>query len=205
MEHESLLLRLKAGSESAWDEAFQILYPVAFAAARHPLTALSPSDAEDVAIEALTMLVPKIEAIQNWDEMRAMTATIAARRAISFKRKQTADKRGGGQTDSLDALNEKTEGHFEPAALLDSISAAELLELSELLDQAMVSLDEMTKNLIHDFIVEEIPYKDLAQKHSLPIGSVGVYLARGLKKIRSKIEQNPKLLKEINPYLRLPL
>ena len=54
---------LKRGDSEAWDEAFRRLYPPAFAAARHPLAALTPTEAEDVAIEALTLLLPKVSEV----------------------------------------------------------------------------------------------------------------------------------------------
>ena len=53
-----LLVALQRGDDEGWDEAFRRLYPAAFAAARHPLAALTPSEAEDIAIEALTLLLP---------------------------------------------------------------------------------------------------------------------------------------------------
>ena len=58
-----LLTALQRGDQDAWDEAFRRLYPAAFAAARHPLASLTPTEAEDIAIEALTLLLPKIKEV----------------------------------------------------------------------------------------------------------------------------------------------
>lgn len=201
-EEESLLLQLQAGSESAWDEAFHRLYPCVLAAAHHPLAALTPTEAEDVAIEALTQLVPKVATVKTWNELRALAVTIAGRRAISEKRKLTADKRGSGQTESIEALNERSEGVFEPADFVESINPTELRELADLLHEAMRDLEEPTGKMIRDFIVMGVSYKDLAEKYRLPVGTVGVNLYRGLKKIRSCIEKSPRLMKEVNAYLR---
>ena len=63
-----LLAALQRGDQDAWDEAFRRLYPAAFAAARHPLASLTPSEAEDIAIEALTLLLPKIKKVAAFDE-----------------------------------------------------------------------------------------------------------------------------------------
>lgn len=199
---DALIKDLQAGSEAAWDEAFRLLYPCVLAAARHPLAALTPTEAEDVAIDAMKQLVPKIAEIKTWGDLRALAVTIAARRAISEKRKLTAEKRGSGQTESIESLQERTEGVFEPAAIAATITPTELRELSSLLTAAMAELDDRTQELILAFIVEGVPYKELAARHHLPIGTVGIQLSRGLKKIRSRIEKNPFLLKEINAYLR---
>jgi DNA-directed RNA polymerase specialized sigma24 family protein len=45
-------------------------------------------------------------------------------------------------------------------------------------------------------------YKEMAEKHQLPLGTIGVNLARGLKKVRAGLEQNPRLMKEIRAHLR---
>ncbi len=101
-----LLAALRDGDEEAWEEAFRRLYPSAFAAARHPLASLTPSESEDVAIEALTLLLPKVKQVAEFDELRLLVITIASRKAISEKRRQLADQRGGGELTSLDALQD---------------------------------------------------------------------------------------------------
>lgn len=199
---ESLLKALQAGSEPAWDDAFRRLYPCVLAAAQHPLAGLTHAEAEDVAMEALTQIVAKIGEMRTWNDLRALAVTIAARRAISEKRKLTADKRGSGQTESLDSLHEKTEGVFEPADFVANLQPGELRELAMLLGEAMRELDPPAPEIIRAFVVDGVSYKELATRHHLPIGTIGVLLARGLKKIRLRIEKNPVLLKEIMAHLR---
>src|SRR5471032_954551 len=113
-----LLTALRRGDDDAWEEAFRRLYPSAFAAARHPLAALTPSEAEDIAIDALTLLLPKVNQVTEFDELRLLVITIASRKAISEKRRQLADKRGGGDVTSLDAIQDDEEIRFEPAEQL---------------------------------------------------------------------------------------
>src|SRR5277367_5282950 len=137
-----LLSALQRGDEEAWDEAFRRLYPSAFAAARHPLASLTPTEAEDVAIEALTLLLPKVEQVAAFDELRLLVITIASRKAISEKRRQLADKRGGGDVTSLDALQDDENIRFEPAEqLTGNLRATDLRDLSRLLDAALSRLE----------------------------------------------------------------
>ena len=120
-----LLAALRCGDDEAWDEAFRRLYPSAFAAARHPLAALTPTEAEDIAIEALTLLLPKVDKVAEFDELRLLVVTIASRKAISERRRQLADKRGGGDLTSLDAMQDDETIRFEPAEqLLTHLNAA---------------------------------------------------------------------------------
>jgi RNA polymerase sigma factor (sigma-70 family) len=198
-----LLSALQRGEQNAWDEAFRRLYPAAFAAARHPLAALTPTEAEDIAIEALTLLLPKVKQVAEFDELRLLVITIASRKAISEKRRQLADKRGGGDLTSLDALQDDETVHFEPAEqLLTHLNATDLRELSQLLDRALSALEPRQADLVRDFLVHHLPYKELSQKYRMPIGSVGVNLARSLDKIRAHLQATPKLWKEMAAYLR---
>jgi len=198
-----LLRKLQQGNESAWEEAFSLLYPCVFHAARHPLAGLTPTEAEDVAIETLTGLVAKIHTAQTWENLRGLAVTMAARRAISEKRKSTARKRGSGQVQSLESLQEESENTFEaPEQLLQRISPLELQELSLILKEGISSLDPVQARLIQDFVVNGLTYHELSEKYDTPSGTIGVQLSRGLKKIRQRLEQNPFLLKEILNYLR---
>jgi RNA polymerase sigma factor (sigma-70 family) len=198
-----LLAALQHGDEEAWDEAFRRLYPAAFAAARHPLASLTPSEAEDIAIEALTLLLPKVKQVAEFDELRLLVITIASRKAISEKRRQLADKRGGGDLTSLDAMQDDETIRFEPAEqLLTHLKDGDLRELSRLLDAALSSLEPRHADLLRDFLMHHLAYKELSEKYRMPIGSVGVSLARGLDKIRAHLQTMPKLWKELAAYLR---
>src|SRR5476649_2048456 len=147
-----LLAALRTGDDEAWDEAFRRLYPSAFAAARHPLASLTPSEAEDVAIEALTLLLPKVKHLAEFDELRLLVITIASRKAISEKRRQLADKRGGGDLTSLDAMQDDENLRFEPAEQLTSrLGPSDLRELSRLLDAALGGLEPRQADLLRDF------------------------------------------------------
>jgi len=198
-----LLSALRHGDEDAWEEAFRRLYPSAFAAARHPLASLTPAEAEDVAIESLTLLLPKVKQVAAFEELRLLVITIASRKAISEKRRQLADKRGGGDVTSLDALQDDETIRFEPAErLAGGLSVPDLRELSRLLEAVLSGLEPRQAGLLRDFLMHHLPYKELAEKYRMPIGSVGVNLARSLDKIRAQLQTMPKLWKELAAYLR---
>ena len=198
-----LLAALKKGDSDAWDEAFRRLYPSAFAAARHPLASLTPTESEDIAIEALTLLLPKVKEVAAFDELRLLVITIASRKAISEKRRQLADKRGGGDVTSLDALQDDETIRFEPAEqLAGRLNPTDLRELAQLLDAALAGLEPRNANLLRDFLIHHQPYKELAQKYDMPVGSIGVNLARSLEKVRTHLQAKPKLWKELCAFLR---
>jgi len=198
-----LLAALRGGDQEAWEETFRRLYPSAFAAARHPLASLTPTEAEDIAIEALTLLLPKVKQVAEFDELRLLVITIASRKAISEKRRQLADKRGGGELTSLDALQDDENIRFEPAEqVAGRLNPTDLRDLSRLLDAALSGLEPRNAEILRDFLVHHLSYKELSDKYKMPVGSVGVSLARSLEKIRTQLKAAPKLWKELVSFLR---
>jgi len=204
---DRLLASLRRGDEQAWEEAFRRLYPCALTSALRAGTGLDRHRAEDVAIEVLSQLAAKVQTVDSWDGLCALAATMALRRAITLCRHLTAQKRGGNQDASLEELREgggEGAGSFEPPdeTLLTALSPLELAELAALLDEAFDEIDPPIRRLVHDYIVLGIPYKELAVKHGMPLGTVGVHLSRTLKKVRRRLEENPRLLKEVRAHLR---
>jgi len=100
------LKALRLGDADAWDQAFRWLWPAAFAVAQLKLQPFLPGDVEDVAIESLEELVEKVTEINQVEELKPLAASIAHHRAISRLREHFAQKRGGGQTESLEARRE---------------------------------------------------------------------------------------------------
>src|SRR4051812_45405908 len=88
------LALLQAGDETAWTISFRELWPVALKAARHPAAGLTTGEAEEVANEALAQLVSAAQQVATVEQLKALAATIAHRRAISVARAKSASKRG---------------------------------------------------------------------------------------------------------------
>ena len=203
LDDNDLLARLQKGEQTAWDQAFQLLYPIAFNAARHPLAGLTPHEAEDIAIESLTQLLTKVNQVSRFEELKPLVATIASRRAISERRRQQADKRGGGGVSSIEALQEESEGRFEPMdTTIPDLQPMELAELAQLLNEVLTDLEPEHAKLLKQFVSKEKSYKELATENKLPMGSIGVILSRSLSKIRSKLKSVPTLAKELRAFLR---
>src|SRR6266404_7993489 len=96
------LQALQRGEAEAWDEAFQWLWPAAFAVAQLKLQPFLPQDVEDVAIEALEALVEKVREVRSAEELKPLVASIAHHKAVSRLREAYAAKRGSGRTVALE-------------------------------------------------------------------------------------------------------
>jgi RNA polymerase sigma factor (sigma-70 family) len=141
--------------------------------------------------------------VSRFEELRPLLATIATRRAISERRRQQANKRGGGEVASLEAIQEESGGVFEPVdKSLTAMRPGDLAELTQLLNEALQELEPSHAKLLRQFVSKEKSYKELAEENNLPIGSIGVILSRSLTKIRARLKAVPNLAKDLKAFLR---
>ena len=182
------LKALQSGDAEAWDAAFRWLWPCAFAVAQAKLQPFLPGDVEDVAIEALEQLVEMVPQVKTVEELKPLAASIAHHRAVSRLREHFAAKRGSGQTASLEARAE--EGQEDAEAAADSpLASLERKELAGVLRKLLADLKPPQGELLADFFLRGLSYEEMAKKHGLAVGSVGVYLKRGLESVRRAWER----------------
>lgn len=193
---------LQQGDTVAWVKAFQWLWPVVFAVARFKLQPFLPGEIEDVAIEALEELVEKVYGVRAVEELKPLAASIAHHRAVTLLRSRFAVKRGAGLTESMDALGSNDVENGTSAAVDSPITLLQQHELAQLLAGLQAELTPELRMMLNDFFVGRLSYKEIAGKYGLAIGTVGVYLKRGLDAIRRQRARFPKLLKELEDFLR---
>lgn len=178
------LKALQHGEAGAWDEAFVWLWPAAIGAAQVVLTRGLAHEAEDVAIEALEEMIEKVRDLRSVEELKPLVASIAHHRAVSRLRAHFAAKRGGGQVESFEAREEEGQVSAAQSAVDSPLAALEQKELGELLGRLLAELKPPQGEIVKDFFNRGLSYEEISRKHGLAIGSVGVYLKRGLEAIR---------------------
>jgi len=196
------LRQLEQGDADAWDEAFRWLWPVAFEAARLKLSPFLPADVEDVAIESLEELVEKVREVGLTEELRPLLASIAHHRAVSRLREHFAAKRGGGQTTSLEAMTHEDGAAFDPPDEGAPLAELDQKELASVLRELQHEMKAEQRAIMNDFFLQGLSYEEIANKRQVAIGSVGVYLKRGLGAMQRLGARHPKLLKELEAFLR---
>lgn len=196
------LQALQTGDTEAWDTAFNWLWPTVFAVAQLKLAPFLPADVEDVAIEALEELVEKVHAVKVVEELKPLAASIAHHRAVSVLRERFAAKRGTGQTQSLEGLQETTDASFEPAAPELPLDQLKQAELAGLIAELQAGLKPEQRAVLNDFFLGGLSYEQIAARHGVALGTVGVYLKRGLEAVRKAGARQPHLLKEMEAFLR---
>ena len=178
------LLALQTGDADEWNGAFDWLWPTVFAVAQLKLQPYFPNEIEDVAIEALEELVEKVRVVRSSEELKPLAASIAHHRAVSLLRERFAKKRGEGKTESLDALTEYGETKHEPASGDSPQADLEQRELAERLGKSLAELKPPLGEILSDFFLHGLRYEEIAKKRGVAVGSVGVYLKRGLEAMR---------------------
>jgi RNA polymerase sigma factor (sigma-70 family) len=186
---------LKAGDMAAWNQAFRHLWPMALRAAHHPEACLVAWEAEDVAHESILELISQIDAVTDVNEMKALVITIAFRRAISMARRKSAIKRRRPD-------NDESFPRDADASSATELTDIERREMIGLLSRALASLDEQTRLFLKEKIELNLTYNEISLRHGVPLGTVCIKVARGLKKIRAHLQQTPELMKELSEYLR---
>ncbi len=193
---------MQHGDADAWDQAFQWLWPTAFAVAHLKLQAFLPGDVEDVAMESLEELVEKVHEITKVDDLKPLAASIAHHRSVSRLRQQFARKRGAGLTESLDASPGTERSDLASDASKSPLDNLEQSELMKLLEELQGDLKMDVRAILSDFFLQGLTYQQIATRHGVAVGSVGVYLKRGLEAIRRCGARHRELMKELEAFLR---
>ena len=178
------LKALQAGNAAAWDEAFRWLWPAVFAVAQLKLQPYFPNEVEDVAIEALEVLVDRVREVKSSEELKPLAASIAHHRAVSLLRERFAKKRGEGKTESLDAPADEEGNPHDPPSGVPPLAELEQRELAQRLVRSLVELKPPLGEILSDFVLHGFRYEEIARKRGVAVGSVGVYLKRGLEAMR---------------------
>lgn len=187
---------MRQGDARAWEDAFAWLWPAAHGAAYAKLGSLCPGEVDDVAIESIEALAGMLDRVEDAAELRPLLASISYNRAASRIRWELAQRRSIGKTDPMENPPSDLESPISRMASLDQE------ELAGMLEEMGAKLKPVTLGILVDFFNNELSYKELAEKYQMPIGTVGTHIRRGLERLRELIEKNPKLLKEMEEFLR---
>jgi RNA polymerase sigma factor (sigma-70 family) len=187
------LAQLRAGDDHAWNLAFRELYDLARTVLRHKAgPSLPDEEIEDIASEAISKLIRRDypETIDTIQAFKKYLARIALNSLYEHCRQQGAIKRGkAAPQTSLDDLEESetqrsVENDPEQAALETERACAVVRTLEQVPDPY--------RGILHDQFFSGLKHEEIAAKHRLKLGSIGVYLERGKQKLRALLLAEPE-------------
>lgn len=178
--------QLKTGDRTAWNRAFEVLYAISLSVCCSTPSALNHQDHEDIATAAITEIVDYIEKVGSFEECKKLVVTISRNRLFDRFSHDSADKRRydlGESLEQKEGFDPKDERQERPDALV--LQGENALILAEALKQ----VPEHYRDVVEDFYLEGFTQQEIADRHGLKIGSIGVYVDRGLKALRENLPE----------------
>jgi len=200
--------KLKAGDEEEWAKAREILRPIAFAEARRQLAKFSgkkrislPQDGELVADEVMSGKWHKTkghfsgglkQGIENGKIQSSKELYGAAKgyaHDLAHELGKAAPLRDPEEEDTDEETSGK--GSIGPTTTENPRSKAEEDEVKSLLSKCMAERLNEREFLIADaFYFKELKYREISEKHEIPMGTIGVCLQNAHQKLRKCMEKH---------------
>lgn len=183
--------QLKAGDRIAWSRAWEILYAISLSVCYTTASTLNHQDHEDVAVEAISEIVGYIEKVGSFEECKKLVVTISKNRLLDLLRRRATVKDGGGKVESLEAKEgfdavDPSQEHPDVAAMKG--------ERALMLAEGLRQIPEQYRKVVEDFYLKGLKQQEIADKHGLKIGTIGVYLQRGLEALHEILKKDELLL-----------
>ena len=175
---------LRKGDRTAWNRAFEVLYAIGLSVCCSTAATMNHQDHEDVAIEAVTEVVEYIERVGSFEECKRLVVTISKNRLRDRFRSKATVKHGAGLVESLEQQEgfEAVDQNQRPPDAL--VLAGENLMI---LKRALLAVPEQYRLVVEEFYLRGLTQQQIADRLGLKIGSIGVYLDRGLKALRQNL------------------
>lgn len=193
--------KLSSGNPDAWNEVFELLYPVAFQSARVILSGKFESDCEDVAMEAMKEILDQATDADSPEGLVPLTAAIARNKSKDLLRRRLAEKRGGNKLESLDLMIETSGEKALALPQADFLDALTIGETRELLTELSNELKKEYRLILKDHFFDHLSHTEIADKRKIAVGSVGKYLQRGISCLRETVARKPMLQNELREAL----
>jgi len=172
--------RLQAGEDEAWRDFIRVFGR--FVPVVSNRLGLREADRQEVLQDMTVTALRSIRNLRDPSRLASWTFTIANRAAINI-RKSSKQRRVGDHED--DSTLERLPSPQEPP---DELMAR--LEEARRVRRGLDRLSEKCRKLLESlFLCEPRPsYKEISERHGMPIGSIGPNLARCLKSLRQTLD-----------------
>ncbi len=182
---KELLARCRQGEPAAWDELFDRHYAAAgrfIFQLSHDLTA---EDVQEICQETFLAVICSLASFQGQCQFQTWLFRIATNKARDFRERQTAAKRGGGQTPlSLQAEDSETGLTLDlPSPAVAPDSALLSTEHMALVRTALDQLDAPCREIIELRYFGDLSYEELSAELKLNPKTVSSRLSKCLDRL----------------------
>jgi RNA polymerase sigma-70 factor (ECF subfamily) len=183
MADADLIARCRAGEAEAWDALFDKYYPVAARFVFQLSADFNHEDTEEICQETFLAVVRNLASFQGKSSFQTWLLRVAANKALDFRGKSRAEKRGGSIVHfSLDGARES--GQIDPPARCpgpDSVLVN--AETFRLIRQSLDQLDDPCREIIELRYYGELSYSEIATELRLNPKTVSSRLSKCLDRL----------------------
>ena len=183
MNDEAFIARCRDGDARAWDELFDRYYAVAARFVFQLSQDFNHEDTEEICQETFLSVVKNIGSFRGKSSFQTWLLRIATNKAMDFRQKSHAAKRGGGTTTiSLNAFDD--ERPIDPPSANPSPAASLLgAETFQLLRQGLDRLDAPCREIIELRYYGDLSYEEISDELKLNPKTVSSRLSKCLDRL----------------------
>lgn len=180
-----LLARCHRGEAAAWDELFERHYAPAMRFVFTLGHSFTQEDAEEICQEAFLSVVRNLKSFQGNCQFQTWLFRIAANKARDYREKQTAAKRGGGQSPvSLHAEHPETGLMIDPPSQAPGPDGVLLQqERAGMIHEALTTIGEPCREIIELRYFGDLSYEELSATLALNPKTVSSRLSKCLDRL----------------------
>src|SRR5436305_4791858 len=178
-----LIARCRAGEAEAWDALFDKYYPVAARFVFQLSADFNHEDTEGICQETFLAVVRNLASFQGKSSFQTWLLRVAANKALDFRGKSRAEKRGGSMVHfSLDGAHES--GQLDPPSGCPGPDTVLVnAETSRLIRQSLDQLDDPCRQIIELRYYGDLSYSEIAAELRLNPKTVSSRLSKCLDRL----------------------
>jgi RNA polymerase sigma-70 factor (ECF subfamily) len=176
-----LIERCRGGDADAWDALFDKYYPVAARFVFQLSADFSHEDTEEICQETFLAVVRNLASFQGKSSFQTWLLRVAANKALDFRGKSRAEKRGGNVFQfSLDGAHESLD---PPSGCPGPDTVLVNAETSRLIRQSLDQLEDPCREIIELRYYGELSYGEIAAELRLNPKTVSSRLSKCLDRL----------------------
>ncbi|MDX9866531.1 MAG: sigma-70 family RNA polymerase sigma factor [Kiritimatiellia bacterium] len=172
---------------AAWERFFEAYDPVIVSIVSWPKWHFDFHTRQDVAQGIRLAITRSVDRLKDERALPAFVKRICFHHCIDRLRRRIREERRWLPLGEWDEDGEWQEREPTAGPAFDPVAELVRGERAAAVRRALAELDAPSRGLIREFYAEGLSYRDLSEKHRIPINTVGSRLSRGLEKLRARL------------------
>lgn len=193
-----LLAQLRAGSAPAWTQFFSRFDPFIRSVVCWSKWGFDASAREDVTQNIRTEIPRAIESYRGEQPFRIFLRGICIHRCADEVRRQIKQRKRYLPMETTTMDGDLRPREYAAGEEFDPVQALAEAERAALLRQLLEEMGPPCAQVLKQFYLEDLSYKDIAAQTREPISTIGNRLGRCLERLKEKVQKN-SFLRDLCP------